>query len=67
VLASIGESFLNDPIGGEVDSGGQARPLAPVHERHLNAGVAGAVDQIADPLEARLGRVRGLLIAEHVE
>ena len=65
----VGQRFLHDAVGGQVDGGGQRDRRAGHGERRVQARLAGARDQRAELRGARgrLGRVAVIGLAEHVE
>jgi hypothetical protein len=59
VLDRVGQRLLDHAKGGELGAGGQRPSLAALRERDRQAGVAGLLDELAEPVERRcLGAVR---------
>jgi hypothetical protein len=55
VLADVGQRLLEDPVGGEVEAGGQLARLARPRQRDLDPGAFARSDQRARAARARAG------------
>jgi hypothetical protein len=58
VFAGVGERFLNDPVGGQIDSGGQVSSDALHLDLHWQAGGPGVGDEFVEPSETGDGMMR---------
>ncbi len=67
VLLHIGQGFLDDPVGGQVDGGGQFRALVGAGHGHRQAGAAEGVGQLLQAAQARRGFGGGLGVAALAE
>ena len=54
MLEHVGESFLHDPVHGELSGGVKCRAVDVYLQAHIEAGRADAVDQLAELVEGRL-------------
>ena len=59
VVERVGQRLLHDPVGGEVDAGGQLAPRRPRRAASTSSpALAHLLDQLAEVVEARLRRER---------
>ena len=65
VLERVGQRLLHDAVGGEVGADRQREALAVLAQRHVEAGVAGALDQRVELPPVSAGRPRCSLVLGH--
>jgi ABC-2 type transport system ATP-binding protein len=62
VAARVGQRFLHDPIGGQLDARWERHRVAVNGQADAHAAAAGALDELRHPVEAGLGRAVGFAV-----